>query len=89
MATELALVLAVVIAVGYALARWFPETTQRWFNRARTARSLLFGAAAIVIAIVLVSSGSVLLVLVGGLMLLYGVLWVLFDRPAQSLMEEV
>lgn len=86
MPAELFAIAAAVIG-ALALIRFFPEETRRWFKRIRKARMVVFGIFGVLVALAFISSGSPLLMLVGGLMLLYGVLWLIFDDVLDSVLE--
>ncbi|RLM32624.1 hypothetical protein [Haloarcula sp. Atlit-120R] len=87
--TATLLVIAMVVVAALVLIRFFPETTKLWFNRIRTARMLVFGIGGLIFALAFISSGSPLLMFVGGLMLLYGVLWILFDDVTDTILEAI
>lgn len=88
MATTGAVVVVVfAVLTGFLLMRRYPDVTLRWFNRIRMARGLIFGVSSLAIAFAFISSGSLLLMLVGGLMLLYGVLWILVDDVTTTVLE--
>ncbi|NLV14358.1 hypothetical protein [Haloarcula argentinensis] len=87
--TATLLVIALVVVAALVLLRFFPETTKRWFNRVRTARMVVFGIFGLLVALAFISSGSPLLMFVGGLMLLYGVLWILFDDVTDTILEVI
>ena len=89
MAAEVLLVVGLAVTVGVVLLRRYPDTTLRWFNRIRTARALIFGVFSLAVAFAFISSGSLLLMSVGGLMLLYGVVWVLVDDVTDTILEAI
>lgn len=78
MAAEL-VVLALAIGVGVVLTRYFPTVTRRWFGRIVAARRIVFVVVGILLALVFISSGSGILMLIGFFMLLYGILYVILD----------
>lgn len=82
-------VLLLAVAAGVAMLILFPEETVTWFERARTARTIVFGIAGVIIAFVFIGSGYTPLVIVGFLMLVYGVIWVLVDRPDEMVLDAV
>jgi len=85
--TAAAITIATVALVGLGLVWFFPEETRRWFNRAQQARALVFGLFSLAVALVFVASGSPMLMLIGGAMLLYGVLWLLLDDATGEIRE--
>lgn len=86
MAAEL-VIIGLAIVTALVLMRRYPDATLRWFNRIRAARALVFGLFSLAVAMVFISSGSLLLMTVGGLMLLYGVVWILVDDVTETVME--
>ena len=89
MAVEALLVVVLAVATGVVLLRRYPDATLRWFNRIRAARALIFGVFSLAVAFAFISSGSLLLMFVGGLMLLYGVVWVLVDDVTDTILEAI
>lgn len=83
------LVAGLAVLVGFGLLYKYPDATVRWFNRIRAARAVLFGLFSLAVAAVFISSGSLLLMLVGGAMLVYGVIWVAVDDVSEMVREAV
>lgn len=88
MAATTLLVLAVV-AVTVGIYWLFPDAVARTFRRAQQARQLIFGIIAVITALVLLGSGSPVLMLIGALGIAYGVIWLLVDDPLDSLTDVI
>jgi len=84
MATTL-LIIAAVVLTAFALVRFWPDATRRWFRRALTARRIVFGLAAVITALLFISSGATGLVIIGSLILLFAVLFVIFSDSTEVL----
>lgn len=82
------ILLAAAIVLKAVIAYWlFPDETRKWFRRLSMARQLIFGALAIIVAMVLIGSGSPLLILIGALALAWATWWLLVDEPYETLLD--
>lgn len=77
------LYLLVAVGVAYALARYFPSATKRWFRRIQAARKTVFSALFAVTTLVFLISGVSYLVLIGIGMAVLATLQVLFEDPLE------
>ena len=72
------------VTTAILLVRFYPETTARWFKRVQTFRNILYAALVILVASVLIGSGSPLLVLWGFAMLVLLALALVVDGPLED-----
>ncbi len=80
---ELLLVLAAV-ATAIGLVRLWPEATARWFNRIQKFRRVFYGVFIVLVASVLIGSGSPGLVLWGFALLVLIGLSLIVDGPLED-----
>lgn len=78
--SELLVVAAIAAAVAYLLAQ-----NQDLAERILFGRKVVFGVLGIIFAFILISTGVWSLMLVGGLMLTVGFLWVFTNEPHQEM----
>lgn len=78
-------VVGAVVGATVAVYLLFPEAVKSAFQTIRMARQLVFGVAAVIVALVLIGTGSPALMLVGAFGVAYGVLWILVDEPHESI----
>lgn len=81
MATGTIILALASIAVAFVIYYLFPEATEEWFWRIARARRLVFGVFSILVAFVLLGSGSLLLMLTGGIILGLVALGAIFNGP--------
>jgi Ca2+/Na+ antiporter len=79
------LIIGLVVLTAVVLVRVWPEATRRWFRRVLTARRIIFGTAAVITALLFISSGATGLVIIGSLILLFAVLFVIFSDSTEVL----
>ena len=84
-----AIVVGLAILAALLLVKFFPDQSRRWFERIRTARTLVFVLFSLAVAAVFIASGSPLLMFVGGLMLTYGFLWFFLDGDTEAITRRV
>lgn len=75
------LLVALAVAVAYALYRFYPTSTRRWFRRIATARQALWAFFLLAFAATMLASGSTVMVLFGAVVVGYAVLYYLFEDP--------
>lgn len=80
MAAEI-VVIGLAVVVSYLLYRFRQDSTESLFKRIQTLRTIIFGTAALIVALYLVSSGYLPYMIIGGIAVAYGVLWILFEEP--------
>jgi len=83
MILEFTFILAALATAGL-LARFFPELTARWFKRIQQFKTVIYGVFVILVASVLVGSGSPWLVLWGFAMLVLLALALIVDGPLED-----
>lgn len=83
MILELTAILAAV-ATAILLVRFYPETTARWFNRVQQFKRVVYGLFIILVASVLIGSGSAPLVFWGFAMLVLLALALIVDGPMED-----
>lgn len=69
------LVLGAIIVLAIILAVWYPDATLVWTRRIVFARKVLFTAAALLVAFILIGTGLWYLILIGGFTFLVAV-WI-------------
>jgi len=75
------------VATAILLVRYYPEKTARWFNRIQTFKSVIYGVLVVLVASVLIGSGSPGLVLWGFAMLVLLGLALVIDGPLEDLVS--
>lgn len=88
MAAELLVVLAAV-GVAYGLYRFRRSSARSLFTFIRDARAVIGGVIGVVVAVVLIGSGYLPYMLIGGALVVYGTLYLLFEDPHERLLEVV
>jgi hypothetical protein len=88
MAAEL-LVIGLAIGVGYGLFRLDPALARTAYERIKAARRVVFGLVAALTALVLIASGYLPYMAIGGFVIAYGTLVVLFEEPHEAVLEVV
>lgn len=78
-------IIAIVIGFSILLAHVFPDQTEKWYKRMVKFREVIFGLFGLIVALVFIGSGNVMLMSIGTVMLIYGTLWMFFDRPYQEI----
>jgi len=72
------------VATAILLVQFYPEATARWFNRIQTFKRLIYGVLVVLVASVLIGSGSPGLVLWGFAMLVLLGLALVIDGPLED-----
>ena len=80
------IVLAVLAVFGVAYWR-LPRRTRRFFNTVATIRQLVWSVFLLAFAFVAISAGTVGFALVGGAILGYAGLYILYEEPLEPLFE--
>lgn len=78
------LLLAFGIGLGYAIIKFFPNASKRWFRRVRSAQKLLFTIAYIATTAALLISGVAWLMFLGVVFVGIGVLIYEFEEPQEE-----
>lgn len=74
----------VAVATAILLARVYPEATARWFNRIQTFKNVIYGVLVVLVATVLIGSGSPALVVWGFAMVVLLGLTLVIDGPLED-----
>ena len=85
---ELAIIIG-SIATALLLARQYPTATRRWFNRIAMARTAIYAVLMILVAFVFISSGSLLMMVWGGAILVLITLGILFESPFETVRRAI
>jgi uncharacterized membrane protein len=88
MPAEFIVVLAAV-GVAYALYRFRRDTAVSVFTTVRDARAVLSAVVGIIVALVLIGSGYLPYMILGALLIAYGVLYLLVEDPHERVLEVI
>lgn len=81
MPVEILLAAAVAFGLALALVKIHPEPTKKWFRRIMRFRAIIGAIVGVVVALLLIGTGSTFLVLAGFIGLVYASLYLLFEEP--------
>lgn len=82
------IILAIIFAI-LVLVYVFPDTMEKWYKRITTTKEIVIGIGGFAVSVVLIGSGNLYFVALGGASLIYGVLWLVFDRPHEAVKSYV
>lgn len=78
-----------IILTLLVLVYIFPDTMEKWYVRITTTKEIVIGVGGFAISVVLIGSGNPYFVVIGGMSLIYGVLWLVFDKPHETVRDYV
>lgn len=78
-----------VIAVILVTIYLFPDETRKWWDRLCTAKELTFGIAGLIVAVFMIQSGNPWFMAIGLIGIIYGVMWMAFEKPYQAMIDVV